>query len=525
MTVSPSLNVKADIELPINEDNPTSLAVNNGNIYAGVNRSAQQIQSGRNDHLRVLKYQDEVVSSAASYSIFPVGDVNEYQKITRVSDDGLTLAILSSAAPSKIYVLESTDLTRQTITISHPNNPADINDFSLSPGSGQHVAFCSNEALHVADSQTGENLLSIEVPRSDLVFSKISFVNDSKIVAVLNVKGRKGFWLYHFDLDWKEGDNSEPSEKDENEESESPAYSVASFKHIAKKGSAVAFAAGSKYIAIASSDFTIYVTTCSFAGSIKTIKDAHSFAVTSLALSRDESVLASTSVDNTVKIFSLPENGRLSGSAPVMFAVASAVLAALLVLILGLLLERVIQKQLISDLIRREPSSVEPSGQVESSIEWSTASASGTIPVGESVYEDDVVSVTSEGPEHAVTATPEWSEHEASSTILVGVEEEAVFVEDNTDSEDSANGGIFTTDEELNQEVDQEVDQNTSEDINETPTDILEPEETVHEAAESTIFTEETVHETAESTIFTEDDESSQAEEAPQTIEHHHDEI
>lgn len=417
--------MKADTELAINEDNPTSLAVKNGNIYAGVNRSAQQIQSGSNDHLRVLKYQEDVVSPVASYSIFPVGDVNEYQKATRVSDDGLTLAILSSTSPGKVYVLNTIDLTRQTITISHPNNPAEINDVSLSPGSGEHVAFCSNEALHVADSETGENLLSIEAPRSDLVFSKISFVNDSKIVAVLNVKGRKGFWLYHFDLDWKQGENADQCEKDENDENdenESPAYSVASFKHIAKKGSAVAFVAGSKYIAIAASDFTIYVTTCSFAGSIKTIKDAHSFAVTSLALSQDETVLASTSVDNTVKIYNLPENGRLSGSTPVMFAVASAVLAAVLVLILGLLLERVIQKQLISDLIRREPSSMGQTEQAQSAVEWSTAFDSGTIPVDKTVYEDDFISVTSE-----------WPEGKASSTVVAKIEEETVLVEADTE--------------------------------------------------------------------------------------------
>jgi prolactin regulatory element-binding protein len=311
--------------LASDEDNPTSLDVADGNIYAGINRSTSAIKEKKNSHLRVFHYKTakDRPPTKASYQLFDSGDVDEYQKCTSVSSNGL-LAVSSSLVPGSVYVLSLGDL--KTRLYVNTLDSKSINDIHFSPN-GERLAYISDTKMYIVEASSGQERLIVDSPRKDVSLAKIRFVSDSEVVVAANVAKRKGVFLYKYDC--------------------ITGKRIAA-KSVNKTKALTCLDAGSKYIVLGSSDSGIVIVSTGSLATLKKVDKVHGFAVTSICLNPAQTRIASTSVSGTVHLLELPDNGIFNGGiASIVYALYSVVLIALLAVVLHFVMKR----QMFDDLV------------------------------------------------------------------------------------------------------------------------------------------------------------------------------
>ncbi|ANB14994.1 Sar family guanine nucleotide exchange factor SEC12 [Sugiyamaella lignohabitans] len=343
------LAVRNEIVLAGDEDNPTSLDVGgHGRIYAGVNRSTKAIQEGRNTHLRVFDYKNTSIRDGsgvtggtseelAAVKVFSANDSNEYQKCTRVSNSGELLALSSSSSPGSLYVIETkvlldrsgSDVTETSDTLyTKTAGSGPINDIDFSPGSDK-LAYISDSKLYVINAQTGEENIVVDMPRKDAKFAKLRYISENTVIIAANLNQRKGVVLYKFNPN--------------------TGGRIASRALSSKIRAISTMDAGSKYTVVGTSDCSIAIVSSTSLNSLKKLDRVHEIAITSVALNRSQTRIASTSVSGTVRVLELPLDGIFNGGIKsIIYALWSVILIALLAVVLQVLMKRQFFDALIS---------------------------------------------------------------------------------------------------------------------------------------------------------------------------------
>lgn len=358
-----------EVELPINEDNPTSIGVtSSGIIYAGVNRNSKDIKEKKNDHLRIFQIisngsekqvisdvastenpnddsdkvimeRDESIKQISSFSFFSSVSPDEYQKCTAINSVTNTLVICNSLHGTKgaIFVFSVSPDDPQALPVlryrTQTNNGEEVNDLDISPD-GQFVVYITDSALTVlpaftnGDSSVGKaeksSVVSTVAPvfiknvpseicQNESVFAKVNFISNDSLAVAINHPKRTGATLAKFNLNIPD-----PASKPLKSQKQS-FCKLSNYHKVISKSSITSldtFVTVSKeksvplsgYAAFATADLSIGVVAFPNFDQVLLEQNAHPFAITKVALSKTTgSLLASVSVANTIAVHKLQD--------------------------------------------------------------------------------------------------------------------------------------------------------------------------------------------------------------------------
>lgn len=341
--------MSTEYELPINEDNPTSISVgSSGIIYAGINRNSKAVKTNKNDHLRVFQLtsnapkeqqtagtvsankeasnvntqtaeKDESIQPTSTSTFFSSGSIDEYQKCTVFNSVTNTLAICNSLHGTKgtICVLSASPDEPQTPPVlryrSQTNNGEEVNDLDIS-SDGQLIVYITDSALVILPAFTHDNSSAKQSEKPSVVstvapvcitnipsnicpnestFAKVKFLSKDTLLVAINHPKRTGvtFAILNHVLS-KPVDKSQSSEQSEKQTS----CSVSKYQKVIHKSSITSldtFVANVKeqttpstgYAAFATADLSIGVVSLPFLDPVFLERNAHPFAITKVALS------------------------------------------------------------------------------------------------------------------------------------------------------------------------------------------------------------------------------------------------
>lgn len=270
---------------------------------AGINSSSK---ASVNEHFRIFDVQkDGVISLGSKHSVFSAPDSETYQRVVRVDPSGEVAVIASGSglAPtsgSEVVVLDIPSLgVRRRIRLPGKEEASEV-DIS---GNGDRITFCSSGGIYL--TSTKKNGKSSDVPPALKTpampkgsFRSVRFTDEGHIIAAFNLAGRSGVIVHHIDASGR---------------------LLASRKlHNGIKAATgmdcISLSPTASLVAIAGADQSVELVLVERGiKSVKTFKNAHPFQITRLAFSPlpdsssgAEIKLASTSMGNTVVVFSVP---------------------------------------------------------------------------------------------------------------------------------------------------------------------------------------------------------------------------
>ncbi|PWW72840.1 hypothetical protein C7212DRAFT_285698 [Tuber magnatum] len=304
-----SLAVTSEVELSKDEDAVMSLSALNTSsgvrALVGIN-SSQKAKS--NEHFRVFDVPREgEISLVSKHALFSQVDAETYQRLVRVDGEG-KIAVIASAsglAPAlaaEVVVIDVSCLNvRRRIRLPGKEEVGDV-DISRD---GKRVAYCSLGDIYVASTEKEEQGLepialkwkSSDRPKGS--FRAVRFSNNDRLVAVYNLSGRSGAVILLIDAS---------GEIISKRNAHGGAKAVTSMDSLMLSPT-------STLLAVAGADQSVQLFLVE--GPIKTIKtvktfkNVHSFQITKLAFSPLPPFgatvkLATTSMDNSVVVFSIP---------------------------------------------------------------------------------------------------------------------------------------------------------------------------------------------------------------------------
>lgn len=386
-----------EIKLPDQDDYPVSIdaSLENGNILLGMNERSSVIGSGINNHLRRFVFRHDHLIAKQTIQLSPKTAINNYQKVTRISENGQIAAIaMSFDQPPSIYIVDAS-----TLALLHTvKTDAESKDLALSPD-GKILCFVTNSKLEAVSTITGRSLLTEDRFGGDSL-CKVEFISDKKVA--LGGCCKNGISLTQYDISVNKMIRK----------------SVVSTK--CNNITSMCFKNG--LIALSGNDFSVIVIKSENFRVIKVFKKLHSSSVTSVKFSPSGQFLASTCSDGTLCVIRLPDNLKFSkGFFQKVFATA---ISACTVLALAVLVQWLVKRRVLDGILEvvknqsRDSSSyfkVEPIDEGDVS-NFPTATQRGT-----ATHDADFpLSVTS-GSDYLVTSGVESRESFSSETGFISL--------------------------------------------------------------------------------------------------------
>ncbi|WVQ76361.1 hypothetical protein IAR50_006026 [Cryptococcus sp. DSM 104548] len=341
------LKYLTELALSNDEDAPMTMAVDRASkqLVTGINASQASIQSGVNDHVRVIElFKKQKTIEAAWSDDFP------YQKLSAIAPSGKLLAVGST--DDKVAILKFPSLEPVTCL----STDAELVDLDWGGPDGNWLSVTTSSALalyHLSSSLTLTPKQTIFPPTLDILpvsFRSARFSRSAStplhIHSVLNASKaakrggpRKAFVCTFGVVAGKseapltEEEKVTAEKKGAREEEDVGKWDVLVKREVAGKPVTVFdVSSDGKILSYGCSDLSIGILDARTLSPLLKILHAHSFPPTALKFNPSASLLVSASADNTVRVVVVPADfGGLS--APMIFFILTILI---LILALGL---------------------------------------------------------------------------------------------------------------------------------------------------------------------------------------------
>ncbi|BGO95267.1 hypothetical protein NBRC10512v2_007069 [Rhodotorula toruloides] len=337
------LSLVTEHELSKEEDAPMTMAVNRKAkaLVAGINSSADQLEKGVNENLRVFSYDDKSITYEKRKQTFTSVDPDHYQKVTAFSRSMPPL-LAAGSTDSQLSLVTYPELEDVLPTLQYEKE--EIYDADFDDSGDMLVGTSSNKlcvwSTKIADKEaTPEPLQVIERPvlKKELActFRAAKFgraQTGSNLYTVVNASpatrvrkppagSQKAFVSLWDARAWKLLKTRTVSQKP-----------VTAFD-VSEDGTLLAYG---------SSDLSVGILDAVTLRPILTVLHAHDFPVTSLKFNPSASILISGSADNSVRVIEVPSPGQRGGN-----STTYTVLFTLLILILAILIQMTFGEDLL----------------------------------------------------------------------------------------------------------------------------------------------------------------------------------
>ncbi|KAI8376356.1 quinon protein alcohol dehydrogenase-like superfamily [Radiomyces spectabilis] len=285
------LEEEASLELSPDEDAPMCLDVHPTDhvVVAGVNQSKDHMERGDNQNCRALSVSETNIDCQQTIKSMASTNADDYQKVVRFSHDGKLVA--TGATNGEIHVFKYPEFEAHMDKVELEKS--EILDVDISDDNAK-LACVSRDALRIVrlrGKNAGEIVQTIHASSLEKK-QKVEFRSFrhgrgyTKEMAFAVVNGRDRAFVCKFDV-----------------------YSLEQQKMVKvsnKPITACSLSRDGALLAIATSDLSIILLDALNMRVLTTLKNAHGFSITSIAISADRRLLASGSADNTCRIVSLP---------------------------------------------------------------------------------------------------------------------------------------------------------------------------------------------------------------------------
>lgn len=297
-----------EITLPSNEDSPQCIDTaklvgeNKFNVILGCNQSSQLIKSMNiNNNIRKYEYTNEEhlrFIDAAQFEAEINGDADDYPKIVRLAQSNNVGCFMTSSVPSSIYIFnpESLELNYKFI----PDKNIEIKDFVLSPNDGNSLCYITSNSINVVATNNTSNVVlsSISIPNLDkqlkgYMLSKVRYINSDELLLAATLAGKKGAVLLRLSI---------PNKK------------IIQTQAISNKGVIVSMDVSPTKVAVATNDLALTLINLSNLKVLKTFKNLHSWAITSVSFSPSGDKVASALASGTLVVSKISSTGTSGGS-------------------------------------------------------------------------------------------------------------------------------------------------------------------------------------------------------------------
>lgn len=284
-----SISLESELELPSDQDNPTSMAATSQNLFVGMNEGTSKKKlSESNKHLRNFDFTDSLKEISAVQGFESLQD-DTYQRVTVAAKD--TLAIASSGIPAEVVIFRG-NATNRIFT------DQEVGDLAISPD-GRHVAICCAQRITVVSSDSGKKIAMAatgdEDPKRRFNFARVAFVNSEEIAVAANSR-RKESAIHMFML--PSGDESKLIDAGKCKVPYISAITV--------------LAANSNFITVGGVNGGLVVFDASNLKVVSKKREVHKFPITATTLNPTGNVAATTSLDGSVHIHKLHKSSSIS---------------------------------------------------------------------------------------------------------------------------------------------------------------------------------------------------------------------
>ncbi|BGP27405.1 prolactin regulatory element-binding protein [Rhodotorula toruloides] len=337
------LSLVTQHELSKEEDAPMTMAIDRKTkaLVAGINSSADQLEKGVNENLRVFSYDANSIKYEKRKQTFTSVDPDHYQKVTAFSRSTPPL-LAAGSTDSQISLVAYPELEDVLPTLQYDKE--EIYDADFNDAGDMLVGTSSNKlcvwSTKVADKEaTPEPLQVIERPvlkkelactfraakfgRAQTASNLYTVVNASPATRVRKppAGSQKAFVSLWDARAWKLLKTRTVSQKP-----------VTAFD-VSEDGTLLAYG---------SSDLSVGILDAVTLRPILTVLHAHDFPVTSLKFNPSASILISGSADNSVRVIEVPSLDQRGGN-----STTYTVLFTLLILILAILIQMTFGEDLL----------------------------------------------------------------------------------------------------------------------------------------------------------------------------------
>lgn len=297
-----------EVNLPKNEDSPLCLAVsknlerNEGpefSVLVGCNQSQELRSLNVNNNVRKYTFVENnhfTFQDAAQFD----EDVllkprTEDPKHIQVASDSSVAVMMTTATPSEMVIFNPSML--EPINRISPSIQSEILDLHLCPfDNGQTLTYITSTSVTTIYTNTGAivpsstaNASKTEKTFSKYLFSKVHYIDASRVLLVGSLKSRKGTVIIEYNI------QTGKVLKDKTLFSTS-------------RPVALAYCEANGLVAIALNDFSVSLVKATDFKVVKTYKKLHNFAITCLSFCPNGSKLASGSAAQTLNVIKLDQS-------------------------------------------------------------------------------------------------------------------------------------------------------------------------------------------------------------------------
>ncbi|KAJ1925351.1 hypothetical protein IWQ60_004614 [Tieghemiomyces parasiticus] len=283
----------ATYNIPAGQDAPTSISVHPtlDVIASGINFDKDTVEAGRNQSARTFRFditQGEI-EPVKTVAVLETKTLNDYQKVTVFSPKGDRL--LTGGSEGSIHLLEYPSLTNVFPVLKSESGEIMGADFSASGG---QCAVATGKEVSVFSTRTGKGVQHIECP----VYKN---KHACRFRTCLYGRGLTKDYFYTV-VNTLDRDRSLVAKWSTRTWEMETFRTVSRFPIIA-----AAMHPDGQYLAVATTENTVYILDSHSFRTLAKSTGLHSFAITSLAFTSDGSYLISGSIDNTCGIVPIPD--------------------------------------------------------------------------------------------------------------------------------------------------------------------------------------------------------------------------
>ncbi|KAK9241391.1 hypothetical protein V1525DRAFT_393018 [Lipomyces kononenkoae] len=332
--VEKKIEIANEKVLTKDEDSPMSLDITEeGVIAVGVNSSTATIRTGKNEHLRLFKLEsDNRVETQERVQLFAAKHGEEYQKCTRFSPAATYLAVASSMGILHCLAFPSLQSQFPAIDISESGSESDIQDVDFSCNE-KLLSFTTPKSVTLLSAVSGEKIAEYYPPPAS-TFRGVRFASDDTLILISNHARRRGASILKLTL---------PSDIYlTKQQCQSPIRSVRSL-HAGIKA-VTALDCRESIACIAGADLSVAVVRTDTLREVKIVRHAHTFPVTKVVINPAGTMMASTSVAQSVVVVRI-EGAAEASSRRVL--ITSTIVSVVVIVIIGILVQLLVQRQVL----------------------------------------------------------------------------------------------------------------------------------------------------------------------------------
>ncbi|KAI8146089.1 quinon protein alcohol dehydrogenase-like superfamily [Fennellomyces sp. T-0311] len=279
--------------IPDQKDCPMSVACHPTlPLFAtGINDEADVIKRGENQSCHLFELGSSTIQPLNKASASTTRNIQDYQKVTRFSRSGQFL--VTGFTDGRVTVLKMPDLT----LAFPPLRFNGVQDLDVDPEE-EYLAVATPKALIIVSLEDGAITQVIDSPklnkRTECEFRSCRYgAPQHKLYAVVNPHSRSNGFICVWDL--------------RNRKRRYPVTQVKTASVCRKSITSFCVSPAGDLLAYASTDLSIGLVDAKSLRPIMQVKNAHGFAITSLAFSPSGKYLASAGADTRCRIMVLPD--------------------------------------------------------------------------------------------------------------------------------------------------------------------------------------------------------------------------